>query len=52
LQPRPQKLIRKEVVTAKVIEVSIPKNFRKPWNWAPEHDGKAIQFCSQTKKSA
>jgi hypothetical protein len=38
---------------AKVIEFYVPKNFRKPLQWAPElHYRKIIEFGSQTKKSA
>jgi hypothetical protein len=49
----PSKLIREEVVMAKVVEFYVPKNFRKPSKRAPElHYGKIIEFCSQTKKSA
>ena len=38
---------------ARVIEFYVPKNFRKPLNWAPAlHCGKIIAFCAQTSKSA
>jgi len=38
---------------AKVIEFYIPKNIQKPLKSAPKvHNGKTIEFCSQTKKSA
>jgi len=38
---------------AKVIEFSVPKNFRRPLKWAPQMQcAKVIEFCSQTKKSA
>jgi hypothetical protein len=38
---------------AKVIEFHIPENFRKPLKWVAElQNGKLIEFCSQTKKSA
>jgi hypothetical protein len=42
-----------EVVMAKVIEFYVPKNFRKPWKWAPAlRSGTIIEFCSPTKTSA
>jgi hypothetical protein len=38
---------------AKVIEFYTPKNFRKPLRSTPKvHNGKIIEFGSQTKKSA
>jgi len=38
---------------AKVIAFYTPKNFRKPLKSAPKvQNGKIIEFCSQTKKSA
>ena len=36
---------------SKVIELYVPKNFRKPLMCAL-HCGKIIAFCSPTKKSA
>jgi len=43
----------KEVAMAKVIEFYIPKNFRKSFKWVPElQQGKILEFCPQTKKSA
>jgi hypothetical protein len=42
-----------EGVMAKVIEFYVPKNFRRPLNWAPAlRCGTIIEFCSPTKKSA
>jgi hypothetical protein len=42
-----------EMVMAKVIEIYIPKNFRKPLKWIhPLESGKVIEFCLLTKKSA
>lgn len=44
---------KQEVVMAKVIEFYVPKNFRKPSQYAPALQcGKIIEFCSPTKKSA
>ena len=38
---------------AKVIEFYTPKNFRKTLKSTPKvHNGRVIEFCSQTKKSA
>jgi len=37
---------------AKVIEFYVPKNFRRPLEWAPQLQcGKVTEFCSQTKIS-
>jgi hypothetical protein len=38
---------------AKVIEIYIPKNFRKPLKWIqPVQRAKEIEFCLLAKKSA
>ena len=43
----------KEVAMAKVIEIYIPKNFRKPMKWVPELErGRILEFRTQTRKLA
>jgi hypothetical protein len=43
----------KEVAMPKVIEFYIPRGFRKSWKWVPAlQQGKILEFCPQTKKSA
>src|SRR5215469_8148921 len=42
-----------ELLIAKVIEFSIPKNFRRPMKRVPEiQRGKLLDFCPPTKRSA
>ena len=54
VQPRASSFTRiKEIVMARVIEIYIPKNFRKPFRTVAQPQlGKIIEFRPETKRSA